>query len=55
MFIDFSSAFNTIDHDKLCIMHDLGFTQDAIQVIADLYTDATTKVKLHMPRQSPST
>ncbi len=26
LYVDFSSAFNTIDHDKLlCIMHDLGF------------------------------
>jgi len=47
LYIDFSSAFNTIDHDKLlCIMKDLGFTEDAIHVIHDLYTDAKTKVKL---------
>ena len=47
LYVDFSSAFNTIDHDKLlCIMHDLGFTVDAIQAIRDLYTDATTRVKL---------
>ena len=54
IYIDFSSAFNTIDHDKLlCIMHDLGFTRDAIEVIADLYTDATTKVQLPYAETKP--
>ena len=49
LYIDFSSAFNTIDHDKLLqIMYDLGFPTDAINVIEDLYTDATTQVKLPM-------
>ena len=48
LYVDFSSAFNTIDHDKLlCIMHDLGFPADAIHVIADLYTDAVTKIRLY--------
>jgi len=41
LFVDFSSAFNTVDHDKLLIvMHDLGFPIDCIEVIKDLYTDA---------------
>ncbi len=49
LYIDFSSAFNTIDHDKLLqIMYDLGFPTDAINVIEDLYTNATTQVKLPM-------
>ena len=44
LYVDFSSAFKTIDHDKLlCIMHDLGFPEDAIEVIAELYTDAITQ------------
>ncbi len=48
LYVDFSSEFNTIDHDKLlCIMHDLGFPEDAIEVIAELYTDAITKIKLY--------
>ena len=35
LYVDFSSAFNTIDHDELlCIMHDLGFLDDAVEVIA---------------------
>ena len=30
MYVDFSSAFNTIDHDKLLIiMYDLGFPKTA--------------------------
>ncbi len=49
LYIDISSAFNTIDHDKLLqIKYDLGFPTDAINVIEDLYTDATTQVKLPM-------
>jgi ribonuclease HI len=44
--VDFSSAFNMIDHDKLLmIMYDLGFPTDAIEVVKDLYTGATTSVK----------
>ena len=44
--VDFSSAFNMIDHDKLLmIMYDLGFPTDAIDVVKDLYTGATTSVK----------
>ena len=47
LYVDFSAAFNTIDHDKLLqIMYDLGFPTDAIYVIANLYTNATTCVKL---------
>jgi len=41
LYVDFSSAFNIIDDNQvLCIMHDLGFPEDAIEVIAELYTDA---------------
>lgn len=47
LYIDFSSAFNTIDHDKLLqTMYDLGFPTDAVNVIANLYTNATTRIKL---------
>ena len=54
LYVDFSSAFNTIDHDKLlCIMHDLGFPEDAIEVIAELYTDAITKIKLYFAETGP--
>ena len=50
LYIDFCSAFNTIDHDELLqtiAMYDLGFPAltDAINVAADLYTNATTRIK----------
>ena len=54
LYVDFSSAFNTIDHNKLlCIMHDLGFLEDAIEMIAELYTDAITKIKLYLAETGP--
>ena len=47
LFIDFSSAFNTIDHDKLLIiMYDLGFPGDCIEVTKDPYANARTELKL---------
>ena len=43
LMVDFSEAFDTIDHDKLLqIMYDLGFPTDATEVVKDLYTGATT-------------
>ncbi len=55
LYVDFSSAFNTIDHEKLlCIMHDLGFPENAIEVIAELYTDAITKIKLYFAETGPT-
>ena len=54
LYVDFSSAFNTIDHDKLlCIMHDLGFPEDAIEVIAEIDTDAIIKIKLYLAETGP--
>jgi len=47
LIVDFTSAFNTTDHDRmLWIMYDLGFPTDAIDVVKDLYTNATTQVRL---------
>jgi hypothetical protein len=44
--VDFSSAFNMTDHDiTLQIMYDLGFPTDAIEVVEDIYTHATTAYK----------
>ena len=54
LYVDFSSAFNIIDNDQLlCIMHDLGFPKDAIELIAELYTDAMTKIKLYFAETGP--
>ena len=48
LYVGFSSAINTVDHGKLLYStHDLGFSEDAIDVIAELYTDAITKIKLY--------
>ena len=45
--VDFTSAFNTTDHDRmLWIMYDLGFPTDAIDTVKNLYENATTLVKL---------
>ena len=45
VYIDFSSAFNMVDHDKLlCIMHDLGFPTDAIEIVKNIYSDSTTRI-----------
>ena len=45
---DFSSAFNTIDHDRLLVrMHDLGFPSDCTEVNKDLY--GSVKAQLVLP------
>ena len=47
LYLDFSSAFNNMHHDKLlCIKHDLGLPTDAIKLTAKLYANAITKTKL---------
>ena len=52
--VDFGLAFNTTDHDRLlCIMHDLRFPEDAIEVIAELCTNAIIKIKLYFAATGP--
>lgn len=47
LYVDFTCAFNMVDHDKLLmIMYDLGFPADYIDVIKDLYANATTVVRV---------
>ncbi len=47
LIVDFTSAFNTTDHARmLWIMYDLGFPTDAIDVVKNLYQNATTQVRL---------
>jgi hypothetical protein len=44
--IDFSEAFDTVDHAKMIqVLLALGYPQDAIRVVQNLYTDATTAVQ----------
>lgn len=41
--LDFASAYNCVNHDKLFyIMESLGFPHDIINIIKSLYTDAST-------------
>ena len=48
LYVDFSSAFNTIYHDKLWLtMEMLGFEQQFISAIRSLYTGATTTFMVH--------
>ena len=48
LYVDFTNAFNTIDHQKLFrIMTDLGFPPDSIGVVAGIYSDVATRVVLH--------
>ena len=54
MYVDFSSACNTIDHDKLLlIMRGLGFPEDCIEAVKDLYTDAETEFILPAGNTNP--
>jgi exonuclease III len=47
MYVDFSNAFNMVDHDKLlCIMYDLGIPTDAIEVVKGIYDGNKTVIKL---------
>ena len=55
LYVDFSSAFNMVNHDKLlCIMHDLGVPPDAIDVIRDIYTTHRTTVALPVGSTQPT-
>jgi len=46
LYVDFSSAFNMIDQDKLLItMYDLGYPTDSIEVVKGAYTDAITHIQ----------
>ena len=46
LYVDFVNAFgNGVDHRRLfAAMHDMGVPMDCIEVIQDLYTDASTQV-----------
>jgi hypothetical protein len=43
LYIDFKNAFGSIDHARLlAIMKDLGYPQDAIKLVGNIYTQSTT-------------
>jgi len=47
LIVDFTSAFNTTDHDRmLWIMYDMGFPTDAVDIVKNLYEEATTQVRI---------
>ncbi|KAK9785680.1 hypothetical protein WJX73_006043 [Symbiochloris irregularis] len=47
MYIDFSSAFNTVSHNRLLIiMRELGFPEDCLEVIKSIYDGATTVIQV---------
>ena len=54
MYVEFSSAFNTIDHDKLLvIMYDLSLPVDCIEPAKNLYQDAETTFLLPYGETGP--
>jgi hypothetical protein len=54
MYVDFSSAFNTVDHDKLLqLMWDMGFPMHAVQVVRKLYSGATTTISTSFGDSDP--
>ena len=47
LYIDFSSAFNTVNHDQLLmIMQKMGFPGVATNTVKDIYTNARTKISM---------
>lgn len=54
LYIDFTSAFNTLDHDKLLqLMWDMGFPLQAVQVVQKLYSGATTTITTSFGETDP--
>ena len=54
LYIDFSSAFDTVDHDKLLqLMWDMGFPLHAVQAVQQLYTGATTAIRTSFGTSDP--
>ena len=55
-YLDFSSAFNMVDHDQLLrTMYDIGIPTDAIEVVKDVYSSHKTTVSLPVGKSCPIT
>ena len=55
-YLDFSSAFNMVDHDQLlCTMYDIGIPRDAIEVVKDIYSGHKTTISLPVGKSDPIT
>ena len=46
LFVDFSSAFSTVYHDKLSVLRQLGFPESCIAAVTSLYDGSTTMVQI---------
>jgi ribonuclease HI len=54
LYIDFSSAFDMVDHDKLLqLMWDLGFPLHAVQAVQKLYSGASTCIRTAFGESEP--
>jgi ribonuclease HI len=54
MYVDFSMAFNTVDHGRLLQTMDLlGFPPQAARVVASLYSSAATSIKIPAGQTPP--
>ena len=54
LYIDFSSAFDMVDHDKLLqLMWDMGFPLHAVQAVQGLYTGASTSIRAAFGTSDP--
>ena len=54
LYIDLTSAFDMVDHDRLLqLMWDMGFPQQAVQVVQGLYTGATTSIRTAFGQSEP--
>ena len=55
-YLDFSSAFNMVDHDQLLrSMYDMGIPRDVIEVVKDIYAGHRTSVTLPSGTTNPIT
>jgi ribonuclease HI/exonuclease III len=53
-YIDLSNAFNTVEHDRLLwVMYDMGLPCDLIDVVHNLYSDASTTISTPYGQTQP--